>query len=96
MKLIDASAQVVKHDGQQDLAFVDLGSRASNQLRESWRSEPLFHSRHAIESVWLHPLLGGGGTVASSLLAGNVFLATANPATRMVPLVLAAVESQAT
>ena len=26
---------------------------------------------------------GGGGTAAASLLAGNVFLATANPATLM-------------
>ncbi len=76
-------AQIVKHDGQQDLAFVDLGSRVSNQLRESWSSGPGFHSDHAIESVWLQPLLGGGGMVASSLLAGNVFLATANPATLM-------------
>ena len=59
-------AQVVKHDGQQDLAFVDLGSRASDQLRESWGSEPPFRSGHAIESVWLQPLLGGSGTVATN------------------------------
>ena len=76
-------AQVVKHEGQQDLAFIDLGSRASGQLRESWGSEPPFRSGHAIESVWLQPLLGGSGTVATSLLAGNVFVATANPATLM-------------
>ena len=75
--------QVVKHDGQQDLAFVDLGSRASDQLRESWGEERPFQSGGVIESVWLQPLLGGGATVASSLLAGNVFVATANPATLM-------------
>ena len=36
-----------------------------------------------IESAWLQPLFGAGSTAASSLLAGNVFLATANPATLM-------------
>ena len=36
-----------------------------------------------IDSAWLQPLFGAGSTAASSLLAGNVFLATANPATLM-------------
>ena len=36
-----------------------------------------------IESAWLQPLFGSIGAAASSLLAGNVFLATANPATLM-------------
>ena len=63
-------AQVVKHEGQQDLAFVDLGSRASDQLRESWGSEAPFRSGHAIESVWLQPLLGGGALTRE---AGSTF-----------------------
>ena len=37
-----------------------------------------------IESVWLQPLFGMGSTAASSLLAGNVFIATADPKTLMV------------
>ena len=36
-----------------------------------------------IDSAWLQPLVGAGSTAASSLFAGNVFLATANPATLM-------------
>ena len=37
----------------------------------------------AINGAWVLPTLGAGSTAASSLLAGNVFLATANPATLM-------------
>ncbi|MCY3846901.1 MAG: hypothetical protein OXH69_25555 [Acidobacteria bacterium] len=36
-----------------------------------------------IESSWLLPLLGAGSTAASSLVAGNVFMAIVNPATLM-------------
>ena len=36
-----------------------------------------------MDSAWLQPLFGTGTTAASSLLAGNIFLATADPATLM-------------
>ena len=65
------------------MALVDLGRDASNALRASWSTARPFQSGGVIESAWLLPLLGAGSTAASSLLAGNVFLATANPATLM-------------
>ena len=37
-----------------------------------------------IDSVWVQPLFAAGGMAASSLAAGNVFLATANPDLLMV------------
>ena len=63
--------------------MVDLGRDISNALRASWDAGRPFESGGVIESVWLQPLFGAGSTAASSLLAGNVFLATANPATLM-------------
>ena len=74
--------QIVAHEGQ-SLALVDLGSEASKALRESWSTDQPSRSAGAIDSTWLLPTLGAGSTAASSLMAGNVFLATVNPATLM-------------
>lgn len=76
--------QILIHEGR-SLALVDLGSNFSDTLRAAWReSGTLPHeSGGIIESAWLLPALGVAGTASSSLLAGNVFLATANPATLM-------------
>lgn len=65
------------------ITLVDLGRDASEALRASWSEDRPFESGGVIESGWLLPTLGAGSTVASSLLAGNVFLATANPASLM-------------
>ena len=75
--------QVFKHEGHPDIAVVDLGLDVSEALRKSWDPGRPFESGGVIESAWLQPLFGAGGTAAASLLAGNVFLATANPATLM-------------
>ena len=64
---------------------MDLGSSASDALRAAWRA-PGKHPHESggvVESAWLLPALGGASMASSSLLAGNVFLATANPATLM-------------
>ena len=90
MKLLDPRnevptapvGQILTHEGH-SLALVDLGRDASLALRESWPADQPFQSGGAIDSSWLLPMLGTGSTAASSLLAGNVFLATANPATLM-------------
>ena len=75
--------QVLKCDGHPNLAVVDLGREVSEALRDSWPATRPFQSGGAIDSGWLLSLLGAGSTAASSLFAGNVFLATANPATLM-------------
>ena len=74
--------QILTHEGR-SLALVDLGRDASVTLRESWSTDQPTHSGETIDSSWVLPTLGAGSTAASSLLAGNVFLATANPATLM-------------
>ena len=74
--------QILTHEGR-SLALVDLGRDASVALRESWSADQPIESGGAIDSTWVLPTLGAGSTAASSLLAGNVFLATANPATLM-------------
>ncbi len=74
--------QILTHEGRA-IAVVDLGRDASVALRESWPAGRPFQSGGAVDSKWLLPMLGTGSTAASSLLAGNVFLATANPATLM-------------
>ena len=78
----DPVGQVHTRDGYPNVALVDLGREASEALRVSWDTRP-FRSGGAIESGWLLPFIGAGSTAASSLFAGNVFLATANPATLM-------------
>ncbi len=75
--------QIFMQEGHPDIAVVDLGLDVSEALRKSWAPGRPFASGGAIESAWLQPLFGAGGAAASSLLAGNVFLATANPATLM-------------
>ena len=75
-------AQVLKREGS-PIVLVDLGRDASEALRASWSADPLFQSGGVIESAWLLPMLGVSSQAASSLFAGNVFLATANPATLM-------------
>ena len=72
--------QVLTYEGR-SIALVDLGRDASEALRVSWPTARPFHSGGVVESAWMVPMLGAGSTAASSLLAGNVFLATANPAT---------------
>lgn len=78
----DPVGQVLRHDGE-SIALVDLGRDASDVLRASWSTDRPFESGGVIDSTWLLPMVGAGSTAASSLLAGNVFLATANPATLM-------------
>ena len=68
--------QILTHEGYAKIALVDLGREASDALRASWPAARPFQSAGVIESTWLPPLLGAGSTAASSLLAGNVFLAT--------------------
>ena len=75
--------QILTHEGYAKIALVDLGREASDALRASWPAARPFQSAGVIESTWLPPLLGAGSTAASSLLAGNVFLATVNPQTLM-------------
>ena len=74
--------QILTHEGR-SLALVDLGRDASKALRASWSTDQPSQSGGAIDSSWLLPMLGAGSTGASSLMAGSVFLATANPATLM-------------
>lgn len=78
----DPVGQTLMYEGRQ-IALVDLGRVPSDLLRKSWSTNHQFESGGFIENAWLMPLLGGGSSAASSLLAGNVFLATANPGTLM-------------
>ena len=73
--------QVFTHEGHPEIAVVDLGRDISDALRVSWDAGHPFESGGVIQSVWLQPLFATGTTAASSLLAGNVFLATADPST---------------
>ena len=73
--------------GEQNFGIVDLGTDVSNELRLLMDKNILtcgepFRSGGMLGSACL-PLLGVGSTVSSSLFAGNIFLATANPATLM-------------
>lgn len=77
----------IVRDGDNQLGIVDLGSDASLEVRHlidrnlHSHGKP-FESGGALSTSCL-PLLGAGSVAASSLAAGNVFLATANPATLM-------------
>lgn len=73
--------QIFTHEGHPEIAVVDLGRDISDALRASWDAGHLFASGGVIQSVWLQPLFATGTTASSSLLAGNVFLATADPST---------------
>ena len=74
--------QILTHEGH-SIALVDLGREASEALQASWPTDQPFQSGGVVESTWLLPMLGAGSTAVSSLMAGNVFLATVNPATLM-------------
>lgn len=76
--------QVFESDGHPPVAVVDLGREVSAALRTSWDDGRPFESGGVIDSVWVQPLFAAGSTAASSLAAGNVFFATANPETLMV------------
>ena len=78
----DPVGQILTYEGR-SIALVDLGRDASDALRASWSTARPFQSGGVIDNAWLLPMLGVGSTAASSLFAGNVFLATANPATLM-------------
>ena len=73
--------------GEQRLGIVDRGTDVSRDLRRLidknilTRGEP-FQSGGMLGPACL-PLLGVGAGVSSSLLAGNIFLATANTVTLM-------------
>ena len=73
--------QVFTHEGHPEIAVVDLGRDISDTLRVSWDAGHPFESGGVIQSVWLQPFFATGTMAASSLLAGNVFLATADPST---------------
>ena len=79
----DPVGQVHTRDGYPNIAMIDLGREVSETVRASWPVARPFQSGGAIDSGWLLPFIGAGSTAASSLFAGNVFLATANPATLM-------------
>ena len=72
---------------EQRLGIIDFGTELSRDLRLQisknilTHGEP-FNSGGTLGSACL-PVLGAGSAMASSLFAGNVFLATANPATLM-------------
>lgn len=76
--------QVLTSDRHPAIAVVDLGRDISGTLRDSWADGRRFESGGVIESAWLQPIFAAGSTAASSLAAGNVFLATADPNTLMV------------
>ena len=77
----------IERDGDSELGIVDLGCDASLEVRHLIdrnlhnHGKP-FETGGALSTSCL-PLLGAGSVAASSLAAGNVFLATANPATLM-------------
>ena len=78
----DPIGQILTYE-EGSIALVDLGRNASDALRASWSTARPFRSGGVIDSAWLLPMLGVGSAATSSLFAGNVFLATANPATLM-------------
>ena len=81
-----ASGQVVTVDSGK-LAVVDLGSVISHDVRALIQRNTLTHGEPfrsgGVLGTSCLPILGAGSAAASSLFAGNVFLATANPATLM-------------
>ncbi len=80
----DPVGQVFSRDGHPPIAVVDLGREWSTALRASWGDGRSPKSGAVIESAWLQSLFATGSTAASSLAAGHLFVATANPETLMV------------
>ena len=78
--------QIVTIDDR-ELGVVDLGSEISRDVKALIERNTLTHGEAfgtgGVLGPACLPVLGAGSAVASSLLAGNVFLATANPATLM-------------
>ncbi len=72
---------------EQDFGIIDLGTDLSSELRSEIDKNILTHGEPFTSGGVLGPaclpVLGAGSTVVSSLFAGNLFLATANPATLM-------------
>lgn len=72
---------------ERELGVVDLGSAISRDVRALMDRNVLTHGEPfesgGVLGTSCLPILGTGSAVASSLFAGNVFLATANPATLM-------------
>lgn len=78
--------QIINYNGQ-NLAVLDLGKTVSKDLTKYFNNEILEHGEAlktggAFGTAAL-PILGAGSAVASSLAAGNVFMATAAPSTLM-------------
>ena len=73
--------------GEQQLGIIDLGTNISRALRSQFDEHILAHGEPfqtgGVLGTACLPVLGVGSAVSSSLFAGNVFLATANPATLM-------------
>ena len=81
-----ARFEIVETDSQ-NLAVIDLGHRIGTDLRKELDRRVLdigkpFKSGGPLGTACL-PVVGAGSGIASSLAAGNVFFATANPATLM-------------
>lgn len=80
------AGQTIEFEGK-ELGVIDLGTDLSRELRLQMdrniltRGEP-FESGGMLGTACL-PIVGAGAVTASALSAGNVFLATANPATLM-------------
>ena len=76
--------EILAYDRHPPIAVVDLGRDISKAMRASWDDGRPFESGGVIDSTWLQPLFATGSTAGSSVFAGNVFLATADPKTLMV------------
>ena len=76
--------EILAYDRHPPIAVVDLGRDISKAMRASWDDGRPFESGGVIDSTWLQPLFAAGSTAGSSVFAGNVFLATADPKTLMV------------
>ena len=78
--------QIVSIDGQ-ELGVVNLGSAISRDVKALIERNTLTHGEAfrtgGVLGASCLPVLGAGSAAASSLFAGNIFLATANPATLM-------------
>lgn len=72
---------------EQQLGLIDLGTNISHALRPQFDKQILTHGEPfqtgGVLGTACLPVLGVGAAISSSLLAGNIFLATANPATLM-------------
>ena len=80
------AGQILRVDDR-ELGVVDLGSVISRDVRALIERNILTHGEPfrsgGVLGASSLPILGTGSAAASSLFAGNVFLATANPATLM-------------